>query len=117
MSSRTFLAFLPLSAAGLLFVPALAQEAPPGQGGPPPSAREGTTPPAKPSGDDARDTSGYAFPALAVTVAAAQNMAHAMILRDYCANTRVPMEFVRKRLARFSRMTGREESCQSLSDY
>ncbi|MDR0700879.1 MAG: hypothetical protein LBF61_00460 [Azoarcus sp.] len=102
-SLRTFLAVLPLSAAGLLFVPALAQEAP----------RQ----PAKPSGEDARDTSGYPFPALAVTVAAAQNMAYAMILRDYCADTRLPMEFVRERLARFSRMTGREETCKSLLDY
>lgn len=73
--------------------------------------------PAATPGKDWRDVSGYRFPALASTVAAAQNMAQAMILRDYCANTKVPDDFVRERLTRFSRITGREESCQSLLDY
>ena len=69
------------------------------------------------SGEGWRDVGGYRFPALASTVAAAQNMAQAMILRDYCANAKVPDDFVRERLARFSRITGREENCQSLLDY
>ncbi|MDR2032479.1 MAG: hypothetical protein LBP86_09590 [Azoarcus sp.] len=66
---------------------------------------------------DGRDTRDYRFPARADSVAAAQNMAHAMALRDYCADARVSAEFVRARLARFSRMTGREETCRSLLDY
>lgn len=86
-----------------LALPAVAQEAP---------ARAAAAP-----GKDGRDTTGYPFPARADTVAAAQNMAHAMALRDYCADARVPAEFVRERLARFSRMTGREETCRSLLDY
>ncbi|MFN4064305.1 hypothetical protein [Parazoarcus communis] len=64
-----------------------------------------------------RDTTGYRFPAIAKTVADMQNLAYAMTLRDYCADARVPDDFVRERLARFSRMTGREESCQTLLDY
>ena len=68
-------------------------------------------------GKDWRNTSGYPFPSLADTVAAAQNMAQAMLLRDYCANRRLPDDFVRDRLARFSRITGREEDCQSLLGY
>jgi hypothetical protein len=64
-----------------------------------------------------RDTSGYPFPALADTLAAAQNMVQAMLLRDYCANEKIPDNFVLDRLARFSRITGREEDCQSLLDY
>jgi hypothetical protein len=67
--------------------------------------------------DDWRDTTGYRYPSLASTVAAAQNMGYAMTLREYCADTKVPADFVRERLARFSRITGREESCQSLLDY
>jgi hypothetical protein len=44
-------------------------------------------------------------------------MVQAMILRDYCANEKLPDDFVRDRLARFGRITGREEDCQSLLDY
>jgi hypothetical protein len=69
------------------------------------------------SGKGWRDTSGYPFPALADTVAAVQNMVQAMLLRDYCANAKLPDDFVRNRLTRFSRITGREEDCQSLLDY
>ncbi|MDR1064616.1 MAG: hypothetical protein LBL48_11935 [Azoarcus sp.] len=112
---RHILAFLSSIAAALPFASALAQETPSGQDGA--AALAEPDQPAKPSGEDERDTSGYRFPALAVTVAAAQNMAYAMILRDYCANARLPAAFVRERLARFSRMTGREESCPSLLDY
>lgn len=46
-----------------------------------------------------------------------QNLAYAMQLRDYCANSRVSDDFVRERLNRFSAMTGREESCQTLLEY
>ncbi|CAM5340286.1 hypothetical protein [Thauera mechernichensis] len=64
-----------------------------------------------------RSTAGYPFPALADTVARMQNVAHAMRLRDYCADRRVPDEFVRARLQRFSQLTGREETCTTLLDY
>lgn len=67
--------------------------------------------------DNWRNTDGYAFPPLAKTVADMQNLAYAMQLRDYCADRKVPDAFVRERLARFSAITGREESCQSLLDY
>ena len=46
-----------------------------------------------------------------------QNLAHAMQLREFCANTRVPDDFVRERLDRFGAITGRVESCSSLFDY
>lgn len=72
--------------------------------------------PKKPS-DDWRDTSNYIFPAIAKTVADMQNVAYAMTLRDYCADRRVPDDFVRERLKRFSAMTGRDETCRSLMDY
>lgn len=64
-----------------------------------------------------RDTTGYRFPAVGKTVADMQNAAHAMRLRDYCADTRVKDEFVRERLTRFSAITGREETCRTLLDY
>lgn len=64
-----------------------------------------------------RSTAGYPFPALADTVARMQHVAQAMQLRDYCANRRLPDAFVRERLQRFSRLTGREEDCQTLLDY
>lgn len=66
---------------------------------------------------DFRDTSRYAFPAVAQTTFDMQLLAYAMQLREYCANRRVPDEFVRERLTRFSGMTGREENCNSLVDY
>lgn len=64
-----------------------------------------------------RDVSGYRFPAVGKTVADMQNAAHAMRLRDYCADARVKDEFVRERLTRFSAITGREETCRTLLDY
>jgi hypothetical protein len=66
---------------------------------------------------DWRSTEGYSFPAIAQTVAAMQNLAHAMHLRDYCSDRKVSDDFVRARLARFSQLTGRQESCRSLLDY
>ncbi len=67
--------------------------------------------------EQGRDTGGYRFPALARTVADMQNLAHAMQLRDYCADRRVADAFVRERLRRFGALTGREETCSSLLDY
>lgn len=72
---------------------------------------------AKKPTDSWRDTSSYIFPAIAKTVTDMQNVAYAMTLRDYCADRRVPDDFVRERLKRFSAMTGREETCPSLMDY
>ncbi|MBP9654836.1 MAG: hypothetical protein KBE19_10655, partial [Rhodocyclaceae bacterium] len=57
-----------------------------------------------------RRTDGYRFPALADSVRRLQFAAQAMQLREYCADRRVPDEFVRERLQRFGRMTGREET-------
>ncbi|ATE62441.1 hypothetical protein CCZ27_03425 [Thauera sinica] len=71
-------------------------------------------PPARP---EWRDTGGYRFPAIGKTTADMQNAAHAMRLRDYCADARVEDGFVRERLARFSAITGREESCRTLLEY
>ena len=64
-----------------------------------------------------RRTDGYRFPALADSVRRLQFAAQAMQLREYCADRRVPDEFVRERLQRFGRMSGREETCASLADY
>lgn len=66
---------------------------------------------------DFRDTSAYPFPALSRTVRDLQHLAYALQLRDYCADDRVSDEFVRMQLARFSLLTGREETCGSLKDY
>lgn len=66
---------------------------------------------------DFRDTSAYIFPALSRTVRDMQHLAYALQLRDYCADDRVSDEFVRVQLARFSLLTGREETCGSLKDY
>lgn len=64
-----------------------------------------------------RDVSAYPFPAVGATVQAMQFLAIALQLREYCADARIPDEFVRERLGRFSAMTGREETCPSLLDY
>jgi hypothetical protein len=64
-----------------------------------------------------RDTTGYRYPAISRTVRDMQNMAYAMQLRDYCADERVPDEFVKEQLAHFSRITGREETCRTLLAY
>ncbi len=68
-------------------------------------------------GSNWRDTRGYLFPAIAKTTGDMQNVAYAMLLRDYCADTRVSDDFVRDRLMRFARITGRVETCQTLLDY
>ena len=84
--------------------PAFAQKAPAGAAASPPIP-------------EWRRTDGYRFPALADSVRRLQFAAQAMQLREYCADRRVPDEFVRERLQRFGRMTGREETCASLADY
>lgn len=66
---------------------------------------------------DFRDTRAYPFPALSRTVRDMQHLAYAFQLRDYCADERVPDAFVRLQLARFSLITGRDETCRSLGDY
>ena len=88
------------------------------QGGPAAAPGAGEAQPAKaPDVPEWRRTDNYRFPAIAKTVADMQNLAYAMQLRDYCADRRVSDDFVRDRLARFGRMTGREENCASLMDY
>ncbi|WP_415246988.1 hypothetical protein [Thauera sp.] len=72
---------------------------------------------AKPEAPEWRKTDGYRFPAVAKTVEDMQNLAYAMQLREFCANARIPDDFVRERLNRFSAMTGREEDCRTLLDY
>lgn len=66
---------------------------------------------------DFRDIRGYRFPPPAQTVRDMQNVAQAIQLRDYCADARISDEFVKERLALFSRLTGRQETCRSLVDY
>jgi len=89
--------------------PALAQRAPAPAAVPAPAASAPTP--------EWRRTDGYRFPALADSVRRLQYAAQAMQLREYCADRRVPDDFVRERLRRFGGLTGREESCASLKDY
>ena len=95
--------------------PALAQQPTPPAAAPP-SVPE-SAPAEAPARPEWRDISGYRFPALARTVADMQFLAHAMQLREFCANARVPDDFVRERLDRFGAMTGRKESCATLLSY
>lgn len=117
---------LALLLACVFSIGAWAQGAPPTK--PPaesPAARSAATkgskagaPPAKaPARPEWRDTTGYRFPAVGKTVTDMQNAAHAMRLREYCADARVKDEFVRERLERFSAITGRKETCRTLLDY
>lgn len=94
--------------------------APPGRltaGAPAAAASQGAAPGANKARPEWRDTSAYRFPSVTRTVSDLQNMAHALRLRDYCADARVKDDFVRERLARFSAITGREETCRTLLDY
>lgn len=90
------------------------------QGTPAPAQQTGAAPaapaPAAPPADW-RNTDGYRFPPLAKTVADMQNIAYAMTLRDYCSDRRVADAFVLGQLARFSKITGRAETCRTLLDY
>lgn len=117
MPSLVRFVLTPLLALCVLAAFAGAQQPPSASGNAAPASQ--TVSPASPAKarEEWRDTSGYPFPAQAETVAAAQNMAYAMNLREYCADVRIPSDFVRARLARFSQITGREETCKSLLDY
>jgi len=106
MLPRPLIACLVLLLAGS----ACAQMAPPAPAG------VATPEPGKPV-EAIRDTTGYRYPALSRTVRDMQNLAYAMQLRDYCADDRVSDEFVRAQLARFSRITGRTETCRTLLAY
>lgn len=64
-----------------------------------------------------RRTDAYVFRAIGDVTRRMQFVAQAMQLRDWCADRSVPDDFVRERLQRFGRMTGREESCATLLDY
>lgn len=64
-----------------------------------------------------RRTDAYVFRAIGDVTRRMQFVAQAMHLRDYCADRTVPDDFVRDRLQRFGRMTGRDETCTSLLDY
>lgn len=64
-----------------------------------------------------RRTDAYVFRAIGDVTRRMQFVAQAMQLRDYCADRTVPDDFVRDRLQRFGRMTGRDETCTSLLDY
>lgn len=99
----------PLTAAAQQKAPAPAQ---------PGAAKPGAAKPLPPKAvPEWRRTDTYRFPAMADTVRRMQHGAQAMQLREYCADRRVPDDFVRERLQRFGRITGREESCASLNDY
>ena len=94
-----------------------AAAAAPAASGAPQGTQAAAAAPGKPPRPEWRDTSAYRFPAIAKTVSDLQNLAHAMRLRDYCADGRVKDEFVRERLDRFSVITGRPETCRTLLDY
>lgn len=64
-----------------------------------------------------RRTDAYVFRAIGDVTRRMQFVPQAMQLRDYCADRGVPDDFVRERLQRFGRMTGREETCTTLLDY
>lgn len=93
-------------------VPVRAQPAPPAAGEGAAAAPAGAIP--RPA---FRDITGYRFPPPAQTVRDMQHVAIAIQLRDYCADARISDAFVKERLERFSRLTGREESCRTLLDY
>lgn len=97
----------------LLFSAALPAQTAPAQADVP-SASAAETP--KPD-RSFRDTTGYRYPALSRTQRDLQNLAYALQLRDYCADDRVPDEFVKAQLASFSRITGRVETCRTLLAY
>jgi hypothetical protein len=59
----------------------------------------------------------YPMPAIAQTVREIQHSTQAMLLREYCADEKIPDAFVNERLALFSQQTGRAEDCRTLLDY
>ncbi|THF65951.1 hypothetical protein E6C76_07855 [Pseudothauera nasutitermitis] len=79
--------------------------------------QQGGAAPAEEEDEDWRDTSEYRFLSLGDASLRLEMVAMAMQVRDYCANRRVPDDFVRDRLARLSVLSGRTENCRSLLDY
>lgn len=77
--------------------------------------------PAEGEAVDARAADGkpyrYPMPALAETVRELQHSTQAMLLREYCADKGISDDFVNRRLAAFSRQTGRDENCRTLLEY
>ena len=94
---------------GLMPVAALAQQA---QAPAPAAARASA-----PAVPEWRRTDAYVFRAIGDVTRRMQFVPQAMQLRDWCADRSVPDDFVRERLQRFGRMTGREETCTTLLDY
>lgn len=81
---------------------------------PDPAAADEPLPDARKAGDKPYR---YPMPAIAQTVREVQHATQAMLLREYCADEKIPDEFVNERLAQFSRQTGRQEDCRTLLDY
>ena len=94
---------------GLMPLAALAQQAKA-------PAAAAARPPA-PAVPEWRRTDAYVFRAIGDVTRRMQFVPQAMQLRDWCADRSVPDDFVRERLQRFGRMTGREETCTTLLDY
>lgn len=107
-------AVLPFLAALLLSGPGGAQQGDVDAPAPAPAPAEGEV-------VDARGADGkpyrYPMPAVAETVRDLQHSTQAMLLREYCADKRIPDDFVNRRLAEFSRQTGRDENCRTLLEY
>ncbi len=87
----------------------------------PVGAQQGDAAPAEGEVIEARGADGkpysYPMPAVAETVRDLQHSTQAMLLREYCADKRIPDDFVNRRLAEFSRQTGRDENCRTLLEY
>ena len=96
---------------GLMPVAALAQQAQR------PAAAAAAARAPGPAVPEWRRTDAYVFRAIGDVTRRMQFVAQAMQLRDWCADRSVPDDFVRERLQRFGRMTGREETCTTLLDY
>ena len=94
---------------GLMPLAALAQQAKA------PAAAAARAP--APAGPEWRRTDTYVFRAIGDVTRRMQFVQQAMQLRDWCVDRSVPDDFVRERLQRFGRMTGREETCTTLLDY
>lgn len=87
----------------------------PAQQGRPPAPAASTERPAQVP--EWRRTDAYVFRSIGDVSRRMQFIPQAMQLRDFCADRSVPDDFVRERLQRFGRMTGREETCTTLLDY
>ena len=96
---------------GLMPVAALAQQAQR------PAAAAAAARAPGPAVPEWRRTDAYVFRAIGDVTRRMQFVPQAMQLRDWCADRSVPDDFVRERLQRFGRMTGREETCTTLLDY